>query len=116
MRIILFFAYFVTYLMGFAAQVLLEAKSSISSKSNGLGSLKDWINLHALDLIPRLMIALGLAPAAIAMVPDAGKLPVSCVYFIGGFGIDRVASSLLFIKGRQSDTPLNSPPPGDKAP
>lgn len=114
MRVLLFVAYYIAYLMGFAAQVLFEAKGSITSKANGVRSLGDWIEVHAIDLSSRLLIALFLAPAAILMVPDAGKLPVSCVYFIGGFACDRTASLLLFVNGKQKDTTEASPPPCDK--
>lgn len=105
--ILLLFAYFFAYLMGFVAQVLFEAAGSVKSQSNGLRSLKEWFELHAVDLLPRSIVALFLAPAAIIAVPDAGKLPVSVVYFVAGFSIDRIASSLLFINNKQKDTAAN---------
>lgn len=104
-----FAGYYLLFLLGFAAQVLLQAQTSVSSSSNGLTNAWAWIRMHAAVLLPRFLLAVGLAPVLIKMVPDAGHFPVSAIYVLGGFLSDRLLDSVLFIFGQKLGTKLEAP-------
>jgi hypothetical protein len=117
MHILLFAAYYFVFLLGFAAQVFVQAQASVASCSNSLTGLRDWLKVHAVELMPRFLGAFGLAPVMVSMVPDTGKLPVSAAYFLGGFFSDRMLSAFFFIYGQKLgvkvDTPQVAPPNGN---
>jgi hypothetical protein len=106
---LLFAGHYLLFLLGFVAQVLLQAQTSIASSSNGLTSAWAWVKLHSGVLLPRFFLAIGLAPVLIKMVPDSGHFPVSAIYVLGGFLSDRLLDSLLFIFGQRLGTKLEAP-------
>lgn len=98
--------------------MLLQAAASVSSKSNSLESMDQWLKQQIVPLLGRLVIATFLMPGLLALLPTSiPHFPMWSIYGLAGSTVDSWFSPLLFlvanklgIKAAAVDNPQLSPP------
>lgn len=119
MNILIFIGHFSLYLVGYIAQVLSQASGSLSSESNSVKKLGQWIEIHAVELSWRGLLAIAGASTVISLVQDTGQIPRDIVYMAAGFSADRLLGTLLFVGGKpigtRVDTAQIAPSNGNKS-
>jgi hypothetical protein len=94
---------------GFAANLLRQAQTSVSSSSNSLGSVWDWFKLHWHVAVWRLVLSVVFSPIIIRNIPASLDLPQWSVYGAAGFIADNLLDSILFIFGQKLGTKVEVP-------
>jgi hypothetical protein len=101
---------------GFVVSLILQAQTSISSSSNSVNTLWDWLKLHERVIVVRLFLSVIFSPLAIHYIPASIGLPIWSVYGAAGFIVDSLLDKFLFIFGRQIgmkvEVPQIAPPAG----
>jgi len=95
--------------MGFATSLLLQAKTSVSSASNNLTSIEDWLRLHWHVVWANLFLSSAFSAAIFHMIPASSGLGEFSKYAVGGFLANGVIDKILFIFGQQIGTKVEVP-------
>jgi hypothetical protein len=125
MRIAEFLGLWALFYAGFVVSLLLQAQTSVTSKSNGLTSVFGWLKLHWHVVTARLFLSAIFSPLLIHYIPSGLGLPIWSVYGSAGFIADSLLDKVLFMFGQgvgmkvevpQVVPPAPSPPsPGPPA-
>jgi hypothetical protein len=109
MPVTTFFALWTLFYMGFATSLCLQAQTSVSSASNNLTSVKDWLRLHWHVVWANLFLSSAFSAAIFHMIPASSGLGEFSKYAVGGFMANGVIDKILFIFGQQIGTKVEVP-------
>lgn len=86
---------------GFATSTLLQAKTSVSSASNNLQNIKQWLSLHWAVVWANLFLSTAFSALIFKMIPAGTGLGQFGTYAAAGFIANSVIDKILFIFGQQ---------------
>jgi len=114
MKIAEYLGLWLLFYAGFAVSLLLQAQTSVTSNSNGLRNVGDWIKLHWHVVIARLFLSQMFLPLIIHYIPASIGLPIWSVYGASGFISDSLLDKVLFMFGQRLglkvEVPQEAPP------
>jgi hypothetical protein len=108
MRFTFYILWFLFYL-GFATSLLLQAQTSVSSDSNNLQNLRQWISIHWRVIWANLFLSTALSAAIFHLIPASAGLSEFSRYAMAGFISNSVLDKLLFIFGQLIGTRIEVP-------
>ena len=101
---------------GFVTSLLLQAQTSVSSESNNLKNVFDWMRIHWRTIWANLFLSIAFNASILHLIPGAAGLGVFGKYAVAGFISNGVLDKILFIFGQAIGTkvevPKLSPPAG----
>jgi hypothetical protein len=113
MKLIFFISWFLFY-AGFATSLLLTAQTSVSSASNNLKNVWQWIDIHRYSIWANLFLSTAFSAVIFRLIPASSGLGDLGKYAVGGFIASAVLDKILFIFGQsigtRIDVPQLSPP------
>ena len=120
MKIAEYVGLWLLFYAGFAVSLLLQAQTSVSSNSNGLRNIFDWLRLKWHVVVARLFLSQMFLPLIIHYIPTSIGLPIWSVYGASGFIADSLLDKALFMFGERLglkiEVPQEVPPPAPPAP
>lgn len=109
-------SYWILFTVGWVLHVLLQAKASVNSKSNGLENIRQWLKLSWLVLAVRAFAAVLLmllwheAPQLFGQIAGAAIPMTKATAGIAGLAVDAFVDKLGAIFGLKIEIPAVSPP------
>jgi hypothetical protein len=114
-----FFLLWLLFYLGFLTSTLLQARTSISSQSNNLKTVAQWLSLHWQVVWANLFLSTAFSAGIFHLIPASSGLGEFGTYAAGGFIANSVLDKILFIFGQQIglkvDVPQISPPVAGEA-
>jgi hypothetical protein len=101
MKIAQLFGLWALFYAGFAASLLLQAQTSVSSSSNSLANVWEWLKIHSVVIGVRAFLCAMTVPLMVHYIPQGLGLPIWAVYGIAGFLADTLLDKVLFIFGQR---------------